>query len=304
MVSIPKNTSAHLALFAVAVIYGLNYFISKVVFEYVSPFGVLAMRSLSALTFFGILAVLFYREKLEKKDLLRVLFCAFSGITFNQLFFLWGLAETTEINAAVLMITAPIFVFLIAYFGRTETITLRKILGIILAFIGSALLITTGKTVAIGGETLRGDLMIIINALSYAVYLVAVKPLVAKYSPVFLFAILFAIGGSINIAIGIQDLFAANWALFPTTVIWYAVYIMICTTILAYLLNLWAMKSVPASHVSIYVYLQPVIAGLLTAAQPQKAGYLTFSKIACILLVFVGVGLVTIQKRKTLEKLI
>ncbi len=293
---ISKNISAHIAMFTVALIYGLNYFISKVVFEYISPFGVLAMRSLSALLFFSILSLLFYREKIERKDIPRILFCAVSGITLNQLFFLWGLAKTTEINAAVLMITSPIFVFLLAYFTRSETITLRKIIGVVIAFAGAALLIVSEKKVDIGGATIQGDIMIIINAVAYSAYLIAVKPLVARYSPVFLFAVLFGTGGVVNIFIGMEDLLSANWASFPTNVMIGAMYIMICTTILAYLLNLWAMKTVPAGHVSIYVYLQPVIATIMTAIQPDKVHYLSLTKTVCIVLVFVGVGLVTLRK--------
>lgn len=293
---ISKNISAHLAMFTVALIYGLNYFISKVVFEYISPFGVLAMRSLSALIFFGLLSLLFYREKIERKDISRILFCAFSGITLNQLCFLWGLAETTEINASVLMITSPIFVFLLAYFTRSETITLSKILGVVIAFAGSALLIISDKKLTIGGSTVQGDILIIINALAYSAYLIAVKPLVARYSPIFLFAILFGTGGIINILIGMNDLINAEWNTFPSTVLAGAAYIIVCTTILAYLLNLWAMKTVPAGHVSIYVYLQPVIATIMTALQPDKAHYLTPAKLGCILLVFIGVGLVTLRK--------
>lgn len=290
---------AHIALFIVAFIYGINYFISKVIFQYISPFGVLAMRSLSGIIFFGVATLLFFRDTPEKKDIPRILFCAFTGISLNQLFFLWGLAKTTEINAAVLMITSPIFVFLFSYFTRTEIITLRKVMGVLIAFAGSVFLILNGRTVQFGGgNTIAGDLMIIINALSYAAYLIAVKPLVARYQPIYLFALLFGTGGVLNILIGIQDLYNASWEQFSMVVLAGAAYIMICTTILSYLLNLWAMKTVPPGHVGIYVYLQPVFVVLMTTFAPYSVAPLTWTKICYILIIFLGVGLVTIQKPK------
>ncbi len=292
---------SHLALLAVALIYSLNYFISKEVFIHISAFGVLAIRGIFALLFFGVMGGIFFRQKIDwKTDGWRILACAVSGIICNQIFFLSGLARTSEINAAVLMITSPIFVFLLAYFAGTEKITFQKILGVFTAFAGAALLMTNGKSFSLGENTLFGDFLIILNAISYSVYLVLVKSLIQKYNNFVLLGVLFMIASCINIPLGIPNLLQIPWTELPLNIYFGIFYIGLCTTILAYNLNAWAMKIVPASYVGIYVYLQPVLAFVLSLF--LRAGIITWQKTFFIFLVFVGVGLVMLKKENFRKK--
>jgi drug/metabolite transporter (DMT)-like permease len=280
-------------MLAVALIYSINFFISKVVFADVSAFGVLAIRSITGIIFFVGCSLAFYRQPIPpRRDLFRMFICAITGITCNQFFFLWGLEITTELNAAILMITSPIFVFLIGYFLRVEKLTPRKILGVVLCFTGAAALILMNGEVSFGGNALWGDCMIVVNAVSYACYLVAVKPLNTRYSPIVLFGYLFAMGGLLNIGIGWEDFLAIPWRELSPSILGGIGFIAIFTTLFAYGLNAWAMKTVPPSHVAIYVYLQPVLVSLITVAIPSKAANLTLEKVLYMLIVFVGVGLV------------
>lgn len=286
---------AHAAMFAVTLIYSLNYFISKEVFLHISAFGVLAIRGIFALSFFGIMGGIIFRQTIDwKKDGMRIVACAVAGIICNQVFFLSGLAKTTEINAAVLMITSPIFVFLLAYWNGSEQMTAQKILGVLLAFMGSALLMLNGKSLSLGENTLVGDILIVLNAVSYSVYLIMVKPLIQKYNNFALFAVLFLIASVVNIPLGLPSLLQVKWADLPHNIYYGIFYIGICTTILAYSLNAWAMRSVPASYVGIYVYLQPVMAFILSLV--LRSGVITWQKTAYILAVFVGVGMVMYKK--------
>jgi drug/metabolite transporter (DMT)-like permease len=291
------NILAHLAMLAVTLIYSLNYFISKEVFIHVSALGVLGIRGIFALTFFGIMGGIIYRQAIDwKQDGWRILACAVSGIICNQLFFLSGLAKTSEINAAVLMITSPIFVFLLAYLSGTEKLTFAKIMGVLLAFTGAVLLMTSGKALSLGENTLVGDILIILNAISYSIYLILVKPLVQKYNNFALFAILFLLASMVNIPLGLPHLLQIDWTHLPINIYYGIFYIGICTTILAYSLNAWAMRTVPASYVGIYVYLQPVLAFILSLF--LRSGVITWYKTAYIILVFIGVGMVMFRKKE------
>lgn len=293
----PNRVTSHLALLAVALIYALNYFISKEVFHHLSAMAVLTLRSLSAVTVFGFLGLVLRRESIAREDWKRLLFCAFSGVLCNQLFFLWGLSLTTELNASVLMIISPVFVFLLAWISKTETLTLSKIAGVLLAFTGAAFLMMGGRQLNFTPETLTGDAMIVINALSYSAYLIAVRPLVHKYNNFTLMAWLFVIAAFVNIPLGIREVVAADWGSFSTPILGGVLYIMVCTTLLAYGLNAWAMRRVPASYVGIYVYIQPILAPILTHyLRPEHS--LTLEKLMWMVVIFMGVGLVLFQKRK------
>ena len=264
-------------MLAVALIYSLNYFISKEVFLHISAFGVLAIRGIFALCFFGFMGGFIYRQKIDwKADGFRILACAVSGIILNQIFFLSGLARTTEINAAVLMITSPIFVFLLAYLSGTEKLNWQKIVGVIIAFTGAVLLMTNGKNLSLGEHTFVGDFLIILNAIAYSTYLILVKPLIQKYNNFVLLAILFSISACVNIPLGIPNLLQVAWADLSLNIYYGIIYIGICTTILAYALNAWAMRIVPASYVGIYVYLQPVLAFVLSLF--LRSGVITWQK--------------------------
>lgn len=292
--SLSKTQIAHLAMFSVSLFYAINYFVSKFVFQTVSPFSLLAFRSITAICVFIPFAIFTKSFRVpDKKDFPRLIFCAFTGITINQIFFLWGLKLTLAINSAVLMVCSPIFVFLVAYFVKAsdEKFTSYKIVGLLCSVIGAILLITSGKQLSFNENTILGDMMTLINAISYAIYLVSVKPLVNKYSMFNLFAWIFLIGGSINILLGLNDVFTTNWSEQITATYWAILYVCIFATVFAYSFNAWAMRYVPSSYVGVYVYLQPALVTLLSLFLDKQAIYM--EKIIYMLLIFIGVFLTT-----------
>jgi drug/metabolite transporter (DMT)-like permease len=282
-------------MLAVSLFYGLNYFIVKEVFREISPFGVLSIRSISGTLVFFLIARFLIHEKIrDRSDYLRLIVCAIFGISINQFFFLWGLSKTYEVNAAVLMITSPVFVFLIAWVIKAETLSWRKIGGLLLSFGGATLLVLGGRSLSFSPETLTGDLMIMLNALSYGTYLVLVRPLVVKYHPLTIIMWIFFFGAFINIPIGISDLASLEWGGLSQNTWLGVLYVIIFPTILAYSLNAWALTRVPSSYVGIYVYLQPVLVTGLSVVFARNT--ITVEKLSYILLVLLGVFFVTYTK--------
>lgn len=287
---------AHLALWAVALIYGLNYFLARQVFAEVPPLGMVALRSLfGALVF---LAVWRWgtRERITRRaDWGRLVVCALFGAALNQLFFLLGLSRTVEVNASVLMTTVPLFVFLGAFLLREETLTWRKGLGLVTAGTGAVLLILAGRQVTFGVDTLPGDLMITFNAACYGVYLVLVRPLMVRYHPFTVVAWVFAFGALVNVPIGLPSLLTVPWETVSAGAWWRVAYILVFVTVGTYGLNAWALRRVPASAVGIYVYLQPVIVTVLAFFWARED--LQASKLLFMALVLGGVFAVTYKKR-------
>ncbi len=294
----PTALLAHLALAAVALFYGLNYFVLKPVFATgINSFAVLAIRCTITAAFFWAYHALFVRERVrERRDYLRLLLAAFFGVTINQTFFLWGLSLTSRVNSAVLMILTPVFVFLAAWILREERFSLRTLSGLVLSFVGALGLILSGSDQAfqVGGATISGDLMIMVNAASYGLYLVFVRPLVLKYNTFTIIKWLFLFGSIPNILIGIFPLSQVPMEVFSGEVILRIGFLIVFATIGAYWLNAWAMKRLPSSAVGIYIYAQPVFVTLLSAGLGM--GEVTWLSIPFIFLIFAGVWMVSMRK--------
>jgi drug/metabolite transporter (DMT)-like permease len=288
---------AHLALFAVALIYGANYSIAKIVLDnnYIQPKGFILMRSLAGFLVLWSLTSIFPQEKIDRRDYLRLFLCSVFGIVVNQVFFFSGLKLTTPINAALIMTTTPILVLIISTLFIGEKITLYKIIGVILGATGAIILISYGQQINFYENQLLGNLMIFINATSYGIYLVLVKTLMKKYKPITVIRWAFTISLFFLIPLGGYDLTIIEWNTF-TPKVWLAVaYVLIFVTIFTYLFNAFALQIVNPSTVSIYIYLQPILAAAIALILLQDT--LDWVKVASALMIFAGVYLVSYQKK-------
>jgi drug/metabolite transporter (DMT)-like permease len=285
----------HLALFGANLIYGVNYTIAKIALpEHIQSFGFIFIRVSVALLLFWAFH-LHFKEKVQRKDIPRLMACGLFGVAINQLFFFMGLSITTEINASLIMITTPILIIIFSHFILKEKITLRKVTGITFGALGAFLLIGFGRNFSFGSSTSLGDLFIFINASSYALYLVIVKPLMKKYHPLTVIKWVFLFGYIFIFPFGLNNFLSIQWANF-TWEVWASVlFVVIFTTFFAYLLNIFALSKVNASVVSIYIYSQPLIATLVAILAGNDQ--LTLIKIISAICIFAGVYLVSFQRQ-------
>lgn len=255
----------HAALLLVNIIYAASYTISKELMPgYFKPSGLILLRVASALALLFIYFRLGINEKIkEKRHFVHLALCGFFGVALNMLMFFEGLARTSPINASLIMVTTPMLVILIGFMMKLEKVTPSRILGILIGT-GGAFMLIASKGTANGNNPQAmgnwlGDLFIFINAASYAVYLVIVRPLMKIYNPVTVMLWSFSFGILFVMPFGFNELMQANWhALTPS--LWGAVlFTLIATTFIAYILNAWALQSVSSSVVGSYVYLQPVL---------------------------------------------
>lgn len=292
-----KRILAHASLLGATLIYGANYTIAKEVLngEYISPMGLVFFRVLSSAILFLFIHFIFIKEKIERSDLFRLAICGFFGVLINQSFFITGLKYTTPINASVLMVMTPIFVLIISILLKEEKASLFKVLGIVLGASGTLLLIFSKGNISFDG-TLKGDIFILINAFSYGLYLVLVKPLMSKYNALTVVKWIFLFGLIPVIPIGWEGAFSVDWSIF-TSSIWFAfLYVLILTTFLAYLLNASALKKVKPTTVGVYIYLQPVLATIVALSLGKDQ--LTLLKIIAGIIIILGVYLVSFSRKK------
>ncbi|MFL5728921.1 MAG: DMT family transporter [Cytophagaceae bacterium] len=285
----------HFVLLFAALIAGFNYSISKIVMpDYILPAAIIVIRGLGAIIVFWVLQLTLIREKINfREDFLRILLCAFFGIACNQLLFYEGLNLTTPINASLLQCSVPAFVLLISAFMIREKITVMKICGIALGASGAILLLLSSAKQSAEAHYL-GDMMIIINALSYSFFMVLVKPLMARYHGLTIVAWVFTLGTLMTMPFGYHELLQIQWHTMPEHVFWSLAFIVFFSTLLAYYLNVTALKFVDPSVAGIYVYIQPVLTTLIAVWLGKDL--LTVEKTLYSLLIFGGVYLVSVKK--------
>lgn len=289
----PKAVVAHVCLFMVALIYGANYTIAKEILdgEFLQPTTLTLFRVLAGAVLFWTLQAMVIKQRIQRSDLGWLFLCGLFGVALNQLMFITGLKYTTHIRAALIMTTTPILVLVVSLFLLKEAITLKRLAGILLGITGAVLLIIHGKKFAYTKSGWNGDVLIFINALSYGIYLVLVKRLIEKYHPITVITWVFSFGCLIVLPIGIPELNEIQMHTF-TPSIWLAVaYVLLCTTFLAYLLNAYALQLVSPTVVSIYIYLQPLLATSIALVLGKDT--LDGVKVAAGGLIFLGVYLVS-----------
>jgi drug/metabolite transporter (DMT)-like permease len=291
---------AHLAIFTANFIYGANYSVAKGIMPaFFGPFAIILLRVTGAIALFFLLFI-GKREKIAKEDYGRFILCGLTGVAINQLMFFKGLSLTSPIEAAIILTASPILVLIVAALLAKEKITLSKSFGIGLGLIGALILIMQRPTTVIGAYSIWGNMMILTNAISYAFFLVLVRPLMQKYRVSTVMLFVFMIGLVPVIPISMHEFMLVEWSTIPAWGYWGLGFIIVGTTFLAYLLNAYGLVTVSASVVSSYIYLQPFLAAAVAMFLGKDS--LDFSKILSAILVFTGVYL-TSRPSKSKNKL-
>ena len=285
----------HIALFLANTIYAVNYIFAKDVMPYyITPTGFILLRVSSAAIIFFLIHSFFIKEKLHKKDMLYFFICAVFGIVINMLCFFEGLNLTSPINASLIMITTPLIVYVLSLYFKKEEHHYRKLIGVILGLFGASLLITEGVfNFQINN---LGDLLVLLNAISYGIYLILIKSMMAKYHPITVLKNLFLLGLLILIPIGWSDLYQINFSEMPFGIILKILFVLLFTTCGAYFLNIYAISKVSSSTVAFYIYLQPLLATVLAII--LRKDLLTDLKLVSALFIFLGVYFVIKRGKK------
>ncbi len=292
-----RKTKAYVAAFIVAIIYGMNYTIAKDVMPtYIKPFGFIVLRVLGATILFWILGLFITKQKVEKSDFFRIFLAALFGVCLNMLAFFKGLSMTSPISASVIMVTSPIIVLLLSAIILKESITLIKVLGILIGLVGAIILIRYGQSIIPGDQPFYGNLLILVNATSYGLYLIIIKKLTKKYDSVTLIKWLYLFGLILVIPFGFSEVQEIQWQYIPTTIYFNIAFVILFTTFFAYLFNLYALTQLKPTTLSAFIYLQPLIASAY-ALSAQKDS-LNAVKIIAAFLIFTGVYLVTKSNAK------
>lgn len=294
-----EQLRGHLAIAAAYSIFGLNVVLCKDIAnsEAVSPYVLFTFRAIGASALFWLVSIFQPEEKIEKGDLWRIALASFLGLYLTQMSFLVGITMATAIDSAILGTLGPVFTMIFAYFFIGEPITGKKAGGVTVALAGVIFLIL--NSVHAGGAsstTPLGFVMLLINSLTFSMYLGIFRPLISKYSVVtfmkwaFLFALL------MSLPFSVKGMFTMDYAAVPVLVRWEIGYLIIFATFIAYYLIPYGQKRIRPTLVSMYNYLSPIIA--TTVSIWTGMDVITWQKVVAASAIVGGVILVSKSRAK------
>ena len=299
-----EKYTGHVLILIVNILFAINITISKSLLpDQISPEGLTLLRMLFASVMFWITSLFTTREHVTRKDLGLLFLCSMTGIALNQGLFLFGLSQTSPIDASIISTASPIFVMVLAAIVLNEPITRLKAFGVMLGATGAIALILSSIQVATGQSNMFGNLLCITSSFSYSIYLVIAKPITQRYSSVTMMKWMFLFAAIVISPFTYQNLLETP--AFHGTISFQNIasilYVLIGATFIPYLLIPMSLKRIRPTTMSMYNYIQPMGASTIAIIIGQD----TFSivKLIAAAFVFGGVYMVTQSKsREDIEK--
>ena len=290
-----KNTFGHISAFFAYTIFGFNIIICRDLstLALISPMGLLCFRVAGAATLFWLTSLFLPKEKVDLKDFPKIFLASMLGLFLTQWSFLKASTMTTPFDTSILTPLTPIFTMFIAAIVLKEPITLKKAGGVALSFIGVIFLILNTVRVESGGVTETqpmGIVYMIGNCIFFAMYLGAFRPLITKYSVVTFMKWMFLFSAIVAIPFDIKELVGLNMAAMPTRYLLELGFVILFSTFVAYFLIPVGQKVLRPTVISLYGYVQPLIATVMGIATGMDR--FTWQKVLAAVLVFTGVVLV------------
>ena len=290
----------HLAIIATNCIFGLNTPIAKsFVPAWISPYALTFVRMAFATLIFWSVSCFFPKEKIAPRDFFIIFFGSLFGLVGAQLSFAHALLYTSPVNISIIAAMTPVAVMLLAAIILKEPITLKKSIGVIIGASGALLIILQSTAISTSkASCLLGNLLCIVNVITYALYLVITRPISQHYSPITLMKWMFLFSAILACPLGLQPLMEAKIFSVDTNI--YALlrlsYTVIMATGIAYFLVPMGLKRIRPTTASMYNNLQPILASAIAIFIGQDR--FTWDKPLAACLVFLGVYLVTQSRAK------
>lgn len=296
MSKLNKN-HGHIALFVANFIFGLNTPITRsIVPQTIDPFVMTFFRMFGAAILFWFASLFVKKEHVPQKDIIKFFFAAVFAIVLNQTAFIYGLSKTSPIDASLVITLLPIVTMILAAIIIKEPITFKKAIGVIIGASGALILILGGNKNG-GSSSFAGNLIVLSSVFSFALYLTLFKDLITKYSPITAMKWMFLFAAILTVPISYKMLAVTNFSAFNTSIILRILYIVVLATFFTYMLIPIGQKTLRPTTVSMYNYLQPIVASFATVILGlDKFGA---DKILSATLVFIGVYLVTQSKSRS-----
>ena len=293
-----EKTTGHLACFIAYAIFGINIIVCKDLTSsrLISPVALFCIRSLGAGALFWMISSFLPKEKVEKKDYGKIMAASLLGFFLTQMTFLIAIPDITPMDCSIVSSLSPIYTMFIAAYALKEPITLRKAGGVAISFLGIIYLImnsvtSTGDAVE---TSLTGILLMIANSLCFSLYLGLFKPVISKYSVITFMKWIFLFASAFSLPLAGRELFTFDYSQLSGIYLWELGFLIVCSTFITYFLIPLGQKRIRPTLVSMYSYIQPIIAILISIYVGMDS--LSWQKVLAAMMVFGGVVLVNYSR--------
>ena len=294
------NISGHIACFTAYAIFGVNIIVCKDLTSghLISPIGIFTLRSLGAGLMFWILSLFLPAEKVEKKDYLKILAAAFLGYFVTQLTFLVAIPDVTPMHCSIISSMSPIYTMFIAAVVLKEPLSWKKAGGVVLSLCGILFLIFNNASGTSGASEskLSGIFLMFLNSLSFSLYLGIFKPVIAKYSVVTFMKWIFLFSALMSLPLSLREVVSLEWTKIPSVQMWELGFLIVFATFVSYFLIPFGQKRIRPTLVSMYSYIQPIIATIISIILCMDI--LTWQKLMAALMVVAGGFIVSRSRAK------
>ena len=294
-----SKAAGHAACFVAYAIFGLNIIICKDLTSshIISPMGLFSIRSVSAGSLFWLISLFMPKEKVDRKDYVRIFIASMLGFFLCQISFLIAIPEVTPMTSSIVSSLSPIYTMFIAAVAIKEPITVKKAGGVLISFVGIMILIFNSMHSAGTTEnSMRGILLMIVNGLSFALYLGIFKPLISKYSVCTFMKWIFLFSTLVSVPVSAGEIVSLEWSTVPGKLIAELGYLVFFATFVSYYLIPFGQQRLRPTLVSMYAYVQPIIATGISICIGMDT--LTWQKILSAVMVFAGVIIVSRSKSR------
>ena len=293
-----ENTWGHMACFVAYAIFGINIIVCKDLTSshLLSPFALFFVRSLGAGSLFWLISRFLPKEKVEKKDFGKILMASVLGFFITQITFLTAIPDITPMDCSIVSSLSPIYTMFIAAYALKEPITWRKAGGVAISFLGILYLIMNSVTGSGGAAhtSLSGLLLIVANGLSFSLYLGLFRPVIQKYSVVTFMKWIFLFSTLFTFPWGVSELVKLDADSLTGIYLWELAFLIVCSTFITYFLIPVGQKRIRPTLVSMYSYVQPIIAVVISICVGMDT--LSWQKVAAAVMVFGGVVMVNFSR--------
>ena len=294
------SISGHIACFTAYAIFGVNIIVCKDLTSghLISPITIFTLRSLGAGLMFWILSLFLPSEKVDKKDYLKILAAAFLGYFVTQLTFLVAIPDVTPMHCSIISSMSPIYTMFIAAIVLKEPLSWKKASGVALSLCGILFLIfnNASDSSGVAESKLSGIFMMFLNSLSFSLYLGIFKPVIAKYSVVTFMKWIFLFSALMSLPLSFREVVSLEWTRIPSVQMWELGFLIVFATFVSYFLIPFGQKRIRPTLVSMYSYIQPIIATVISIILCMDI--LTWQKLMAALMVFAGVFIVSRSRAK------
>ena len=286
--------AGHLAIAGAYTIFGLNIVFCKDIANsaVISPMVLFVLRAVGATALFWVLSLFLPKEPVDKGDFLKIAAASCVGLFIPQMTFLMAITMATSIDTAIMSTLGPIFTMVFAFLFLKEPITGKKAGGVALSFAGVIFLIL--NSVHEGGASESSPMgigLLLVNSLSFALYLGLFRPLISKYSVVTFMKWMFLFSLLLSLPFSMKGLLETDFLAIPALVRWEIGYLIFFATFVAYSLIPFGQKQLRPTLVSMYTYLQPIIAAVISIWTGLDV--VTWQKCLATILIVGGVVLVS-----------